>query len=343
MRLGISVLYWPWFSLEDQLDLAKLADQSGLDSVWVAESYGQEAVAMLGAIAANTHRVELGAGIFQIPARQPTTAAMAASTLQQISGGRMRVGFGLSGPQVSEGWYGVPFESPLKRTEEYVAIVRRALSGEKVEHDGAHWQLPSTGGTGLGKPLRMIQAPSASPPIYLAVSGPATVRQAGRIADGWLPFLYVPERADELNRPLLEGLAVEGRQRCDVAITPLAFAALAEDRDSARDALRPVLAMYLGGMGAKGKNFYVDLATRWGFGSAAERCQDLFLSGDVTSAAQSLPPELIDVFAIAATPATLDAELARFREAGVDELVIAPFGDSFELVRLLGESREEER
>jgi alkanesulfonate monooxygenase SsuD/methylene tetrahydromethanopterin reductase-like flavin-dependent oxidoreductase (luciferase family) len=162
MRVGISLMYWPWFTPQEQLALAQQADRLGLHSVWVAEGYGQEAAAMLGLLAGRTDRILFGAGILQIPARQPTTAAMVASTVDRLSGGRMLLGLGLSGPQVCEGWYGVPFTAPLRRTREYVEIVRLALSGQRVAYDGTEWSMPARGGLGLGKPLKLIAAPSAA-------------------------------------------------------------------------------------------------------------------------------------------------------------------------------------
>ena len=202
MRIGISLMYWPWFTPPEQLALALQADRLGLHSVWVAEGYGQEAAAMLGLLAGRTDRILLGAGILQIPARQPTTTAMVASTVDRLSGGRMLLGLGLSGPQVSEGWYGVPFTAPLRRTREYVEIVRLALSGQPVAYDGAEWSMPARSGLGLGKPLKLIAAPeSGSVPIYLGVGGEKTVQQAGEIADGWTPFLFSPAHAGALHRP----------------------------------------------------------------------------------------------------------------------------------------------
>ncbi|TQC45947.1 LLM class flavin-dependent oxidoreductase [Rhodococcus sp. WS4] len=337
MRIGISVAYRPWIEPDEQVALGKLADQFGLDSVWVAESYGQDVTAMLGAIASVTERIRVGSAIMQIPARQPTTTAMAAATLDTLTHGRFMLGLGLSGPQVSEGWYGVPFTNPLSRTREYIEIVRATLSRKPVEFNGKHWTLPlRDGGIGHGKPIRMVGGTVQSHiPIYLGVGGPQTVEQAGRIADGWLPFLYDPADAAGLMNSLMAGLAKSGRRREAIAVTPVVPTAVEEDLDAARDALRPILAMYLGGMGSREKNFYVDVADRYGHGAAARVCQDHFLGGDRRAAEACLTNELIDTFCIAATPATLDTRLGAFADAGVDELVVTPFGNRIALLQAL--------
>jgi F420-dependent oxidoreductase-like protein len=341
MRLGVSLAYWPWFTVEEQFTLARSADRLGYDSLWVAEGYGQEAVALLGALAAVTERIALGTGILQIPARQPAAAATAAATLDRISGGRLLLGLGLSGPQVSEGWYGVPFTAPLRRTREYVEIVRAALSGRHLEYQGREWTIPTPDGLGLGKPLKMLGGGSIQPriPIYLGVGGPKTVHQCGQIADGWLPFLFSPEHAAMLSEPLLRGIADAGRDRSDVRITPTVPAAIHPDLDTARDLVRPMIALYLGGMGARGKNFYTELAVRYGHEASALACQDRFLAGDRAGAQAALSPELIDLVSLAATPSTLEKKLIAYRDAGVDTLVVTPFGDRPALLETLAAAR----
>lgn len=339
MDIGIGLAYAPWIGLDEQLELGRRADSLGLSSLWVAETWGQDATAILAALAVTTRRIKLGAAILQIPARQPTAAASAISTLDQLSNGRMMLGLGLSGPQVSEGWYGVPFTAPLGRTREYVDIIRMALAREPVKYDGKHWQLPlSEGGLGLGKPIKMIGAPvQAQIPIYLGVMGEKTVEQAGRIADGWLPAFYSPQHADTLNAPLLAGLQKAGRKREDVTIAPNVPIAVADDVATARDLLRPILTFYFGAMGAKDKNFYIELASRYGLGDVAVECQEKFLAGDKFGAAAALTPEIIDLAAIAATPQTLESRLAAFADAGVDTLIALPFGDRPELLKLLAQ------
>jgi F420-dependent oxidoreductase-like protein len=329
MRLGVFVAYWPWFTYDEQVALARQADRLGYHSVWVAEGYGQEAVAILGALSAVTEQIKLGSGILQIPARQPAAAATAAATLDRISGGRLLLGLGLSGPQVSEGWYGVPFTAPLRRTREYVEIVRKACSGERLSYTGREWTIPSPDGLGLGKPLRMLGGGPVQDriPIYLGVGGRRTVEQCGEIADGWFPFLFSPEHSAMLTEPLLRGLARSGRDRTAMSIAAAVPAAVHPDLDTARDLVRPLLAFYLGGMGSREKNFYTELAERYGHGASARECQDRFLSGDRPGAQAALTPELIDLVTIAATPATLEKSVTRFAEAGVDTLVVVPFGD----------------
>lgn len=337
MQIGLSLAYTPWISQEEQVHLAGLADRLGLHSLWVAETWGQDAVAMLGMLAGRTERIGLAAGILQIPARQPTTTASAIATIDQLSGGRAILGLGLSGPQVCEGWYGVPFTSPLGRTKEYVEIVRLALAHRRVEYQGRHFTLPlRDGGIGLGKSLTMMGRPVQSRiPIYLGVSGEQTVRQCGELADGWLPFLYSPDHAEMLTRPLLEGLARAGRSRSEITIAPAVPVAVADDVDEARDLVRPIIAFYLGAMGAPGKNFYVEVVDRYGHGDAARACQEAFLAGERRAAEAALTPELVDAVAIAATPATIENRLATFAASGVDVLIAFPFGDRSRLVEIL--------
>jgi F420-dependent oxidoreductase-like protein len=329
MRVGAFLAYWPWFTPAEQIELAVLADELGLDSVWVAEAWGQDVVSMLGLLAGRTSHVGLGTAIMQIPARQPAAAAMATATLDVISGGRMRLGLGLSGPQVSEGWYGVPFVRGLRRTREYVEIVREALSGRRLSYEGKEWTLPLANGegTGLGKSLKLLARPIQDRiPIYLATSTPKAIEQTGAIADGWLPFFFSPEHAEEDLSVLRRGAEGAGRSLADLDVAPTVSVAVADDLDTARDALRPQLAFYMGSMGAKEKNFYVELAERRGHGDAARRVQELGLARDLAGAAAALPVELIDAVTIAATPATLPGRLAAYEAAGVDTLIAAPGG-----------------
>jgi F420-dependent oxidoreductase-like protein len=340
VKLGVSLAYWPWFEVHEQFGLARLADELGYHSVWVAEGWGQEATAVLGSLAAITQQIKLGASIFQIPARQPTTAAVAASTIDRLSNGRMLMGLGLSGPQVSEGWYGVPFTYPLGRTREYIEIVRQVLSGDYVTYRGKHWELPLTGGgTGLGKPLRITGRPvQPRIPIYLGVSGERTVEQAGALADGWLPFLFSPQHAALLTEPLRRGLAKSGRSRSEMTIAPTVPAAVHDDVDTARDLVRPMIAMYLGAMGAKGKNFYVEIANRYGHGESANACQDAFLAGNRAEAEAAVSDELIDLVSLATTPENLESRLQAFVDADVDLLIVVPFGDGAQLLKQLSQA-----
>jgi F420-dependent oxidoreductase-like protein len=310
---------WPWFSPEEQIDLARRADRLGLDSVWVAEAWGQDVVSVLGHLSAVTDRIDLGSGLMQIPARTPAMTAMTAVTLDVLSGGRFRLGLGVSGPQVSEGWHGVSFARPLARTREYVEIVRRALSREgPLRYEGEEFRLPVEG-TGLGKPLKLLVRPVRERvPIYIGAMGPRAVEQAARIADGWLPFMFTPDRAGDLLRPF------EGT---DVDVAPVVMVCIDDDLERARDLARPWLALYLGGMGAKGKNFYVETAERFGEGRSAREVQRLFMAGDRAAAAAALSSELIDGSAICCRPGELGERLAAYEQAGATTLLAMPFGD----------------
>jgi F420-dependent oxidoreductase-like protein len=324
VRVGLFLAYWPWFSPEEQIALARQADRAGLDSVWVAEAWGQDAVSVLGHLTAVTERVALGSGLMQIPGRTPAMTAMTAATLDVLSGGRFRLGLGVSGPQVSEGWHGVPFSRPLARTREYVEIVRAALAREApLEYDGEEFRLPVNGGSGLGKPLKLLARPVQERiPIYLGSMGPKAIEQTAQIADGWLPSMFSPE-------------LVEPFRGTNIDISPVVMVCVDEDSDRARDLARPWLTVYLGGMGAKGKNFYVEAAGRFGEGEAAREVQRLFMAGDRAEAAAALTPDLIDRSAICCRPAELEERLADYERAGATTLLAMPFGDRPAIVEQL--------
>jgi F420-dependent oxidoreductase-like protein len=324
MRAGVFLAYWPWFTPAEQVELAVLADRLGLDSAWVAEAWGQDAVSVLGMLAGKTDRIGLGSGLMQIPARRATATAMAAVSLDVLSEGRFRLGLGLSGPQVSEGWYGVPFTNNLRRTREYVDVVRRTLAREQIllELEG------DEPGLGLGKPLKLLARPVQDRlPVYLGSIGPKAVRQTGAIADGWLPFMLDPTEPELLLGPLREGAESAGRSLADIDIAPVVPLAIDEHIDAARNAVRPWLAFYLGSMGAKSKNFYVELAERQGHGAAAREVQEKGLAGDRLGAVAAVTDGLVDAGAIATTPTGLDERLATYERAGVTTLVAVPCGD----------------
>jgi F420-dependent oxidoreductase-like protein len=324
LRIGISLAYWPWLGWEEQLKLARLADELGLDSVWTAEAWGQDAVSTLGFLACATERIALGSGLMQMPARKPTLTAMTAASLDVLSGGRFRLGLGLSGPQVSEGWYGVPYGRPLARTREYVTIVRQALTGEPVRLPLEASGHPSTG---LGKPLSLLAKPIQQQiPIYLGAIGPKAIEQAGEIADGWMPFMFNPADPGVLLDPLREGAQRAGRSPSEIDISPFVPVAIDPDIDRARDLVRPLMTWYLGGMGAQAKNFYVELADRYGHGNTAREVQRRFLSGDRKGAATALTDQLIDHTTIATTPTAIDERLASYQRAGLTSLIVLPFG-----------------
>lgn len=329
MRIGLFLAYWPWFSPAEQVELARLADREGLDSVWVSEAWGQDAATVLGRLTGETERIALGSGLFQIPGRTPAMTAMTAATLDVLSGGRFRLGLGVSGPQVSEGWHGVSFARPLARTREYVEIVRSALGREgPLEHAGEEFQLPVEG-TGLGRPLKLLARPVQDRlPVYLGAIGPKAVAQAGQIADGWMPFAFSPDRPEVM----LDRLG-DRRGRIDVA--PVVLVCVDGDLDRARDLARPWLALYFGGMGARDRNFYVDVADAYGHGDSARAAQERFLAGDRQGAAAALGDDLIDTCAVCTSFSGLDERLAAYERAGATTLLAMPFGDRPEIVRAL--------
>lgn len=332
MRAGLFLAYWPWFTPDEQVSLSVLADELGLDSVWISEAWGQDAVSVLGLLAGRTERIGLGSAVMQIPARKPTATAMAAATLDVLSGGRFRLGLGLSGPQVSEGWYGEPFVRNLARTRAYVDVVRRALAREAVA-----LPLPDDEpGLGLGKPLKLLTKPVQDElPIYLGSIGPKAIVQVGEIADGWLPAFLDPSQPEILMDPLREGLAKAGRSISEIDIAAGVPMSVDDDLDAARDAVRPWIAFYLGAMGAKDKNFYLDLAARYGMGHHAAEVQDRFLAGDRLGAAQAVTDDLIDIVAVACRPGELQGRLDAFAAAGVNTLLAVPFGNREATVRAL--------
>ncbi|HEV7458989.1 MAG TPA: LLM class F420-dependent oxidoreductase [Solirubrobacteraceae bacterium] len=331
MKLGLNVAYWGLgLSADEQLELVREAERLGYDSVWAAEAYGSDAATVLAWLAGQTETIKLGSAIFQIPGRTPAMTAMTAATLDQISGGRFRLGLGSSGPQVSEGWHGVRFGRQLQRTREYVDVVRSALARERVQYQGETIELPLPDGP--GKALKLTIAPEQdSIPVYIAAIGPKNVTLVGEIADGWLPVFFSPEHVSEF-RPLLEeGAAKSGRSIDDgFDISPTVNVLISDDREAARDAMRPVLALYVGGMGSRDKNFYNQLVQRYGFEDAAREVQDLYLDGKKDEAAAALPGELIDAVALAGPSDVVRDRLAVYRDAGVGTLQISPMAFDFE-------------
>jgi F420-dependent oxidoreductase-like protein len=311
-KIGVFLAYWPWITAGEQRELAQLADRCGLDSIWVAESWGQETASTLGWLAGLTERIGLGSAMMQIPARQPTTAAMVAATLDVISDGRFRLGLGVSGPRVSEGWYGVPFARPLARTAFYVDTVRTALAGEEVVLP------PAPGGSDkAGKALRLLVTPvQERVPIYLGALGPKAIDQCYEIADGWMPFVVGTELLRERPRP---------PRPFDIA--PLLPLAVADTVEEAHDAVRPWLSFYFGLMGTPKKHFLAEMAERYGHGESARDVQRRYLAGDRDGAARALTPALIDAAAIATTPDRLPSRLAELGAAGADSVIAAVLGD----------------
>lgn len=341
MKLGVHIGYWGLgLTAEEQLKLVQEAERLGYDSVWSAEAYGSDAATVLAWLAGQTTKIRIGSAIFQMPARSPAMTAMTAATLDQISQGRMLLGIGSSGPQVAEGWHGQRFARQLQRTREYVAVVRKALAREKLEFHGETLELPLPDGP--GKALKLTISPvQESIPIYLAAIGPKNTALAGEIADGWIPTLLSPEHLSEF-RPLLdEGAARSGRSLENFDIAPTVNAFVTDDRASARDAMRPYLALYVGGMGSRKKNFYNNLVQRYGYEDAAREVQDLYLEGKREEAGAALPDELVDEVSLCGPADVVRDRLRVFRDAGVGTLMVSPmawtFGERVEQLRLIAE------
>jgi F420-dependent oxidoreductase-like protein len=298
MRLGLNLGYWG-SGPADGVALVQEAERLGFDSVWTAEAYGSDAVTPLTWVGALTTKIKLGTAILQMPARSPAMTAMTAATLDLLSGGRVLLGLGLSGPQVVEGWHGQPYGKPLVRTREYIEIVRRILAREApLDFHGEEYAVPIRGGTGLGKPLKLIIHPLRPRiPIYLAAIGPKNIELAGEIADGWLPVFFSPNRESAYLPPLEAGLARrQSSEAFDIA--PTVMIVLGDDIPACRAFVKPMLALYIGGMGARGRNFYNDLACRYGYEAAAHEVQDLYLGGRKEEAANAVPDALVDEVAL---------------------------------------------
>ena len=328
----------------EQLHIAQTAEELGYDSIWAAEAYGSDAASVLAWLAAGTTRIKLGAGIFQIPARSAAMTAMTAATIDQLSSGRMLLGLGTSGPQVSEGWHGVRFPRQVERTRDYIAVVRMALAHKKVEYHGETMDLPLPDGP--GKVLKLTIRPvQDSIPIYLAVLGPKNVALAGEIADGWLPVFFSPEHVSRLKVPLEEGAARAGRTLDNFAIAPNVNVMISDDVASARDAMRPILALYIGGMGSREQNFYNKVVSSYGFEAAAREVRDLYLDGKRAAAMEALPDELIDMTCIAGPKDRARERLRAYHGAGVETLIVSPMAFDVEerrrQLRLVAELNEE--
>jgi F420-dependent oxidoreductase-like protein len=316
MRLGYYMGYAPPGTNPLELvALAQEADRLGYDSAWAAEAWGTDAVTVLTWIAATTERIKIGSAILQMPGRTPANTAMTAATLDLMSGGRFLLGLGTSGPQVVEGWHGEPWGKPLRKTREYVEIVRKALRREELEHHGEHYEIPYAGpdATGLGKPLKLMLRPlRAEIPIYLAALGPRNVALAFEIADGWIPIFFSPERARE-------AFGFAGRDGFDIA--PSAHVVLTDDVQAGRDSVKPTLALYVGGMGARGTNFYNALVRRYGYEAEAERIQELYLGGKKLEAIAAVPDALVDDVALVGPRERIAHRLDAWRESGATTLL----------------------
>jgi F420-dependent oxidoreductase-like protein len=329
LKLGLNTGFWASSApTAKTLEAILEAERLGFDSIWTSEAYGCDVLTPLAWWGAQTESVRLGTSIMQISARRPTAAAMAAITLDHLSGGRFVLGLGVSGPQVAEGWYGEPFASPLARTREYVSIVRDVIARTtRVASDGPHYPLPVTGRegiTGLGKPLRTTVHPLRDRiPIFLGAEGPKNIAQTAEIADGWLALFYSPHHHDELYRPHLEAgfsqreLPPEG---FEIAVS-LDFI-VDDDVERAADMIRPRLALYFGGMGARSMNFHHEVAVRMGYGAEARKIQELFLEGKKDEAAAAVPTKLVEQLSLIGPPDKIRHDLEVWRESGVTSLLI---------------------
>lgn len=326
MRLGINLGYWGAGMDADNLEVAREADRLGYAVCWAAEAYGSDAPTVLSWVAAQTERIDIGSAIFQIPARTPTMTAMTAATLDSLSGGRFRLGLGVSGPQVSEGWYGVKFDKPLARTREYVDIVRKAMSRERVTHDGEHWTLPLPGGP--GKPIKLTVHPVRERiPLYIAAIGPKNLEQTGEIADGALVVFFAPEHAEETTLGALRaGRARIGKDLDGFDLAPTVPMAVGDDVNALADLFRPYTALYVGGMGSAKQNFYNKLAQRMGYEKAAAEIQEKYLAGDKQGAAAAVPRELIDSTTLLGPVERVADRMQAYADAGVTTLSLAPAG-----------------
>ncbi|MDC3725449.1 LLM class F420-dependent oxidoreductase [Rhodococcus sp. Rp3] len=343
MRIGMGLNYSGGFA-ETAAEVADL-EKAGLDIVFVPEAYSFDAVSQLGYLAAKTSRVELASGILQLFTRTPTLTAMTAAGLDFVSDGRFVLGIGASGPQVIEGFHGVPYNAPLGRTREIVEICRQVWRREKVEHQGKHYQipLPAERGTGLGKPLKIINKPVRERiPIIIASLGPKNVEMTAEIAEGWQPLFYYPEKATEVwGESIAKGKAKRDPALGDLQIYAQTPLAIGDDVDHMLDWVRPMVALYVGGMGAKGKNFYNDLAIRYGYAKEAETIQELYLAGKKEEAAAAVPTELLRSISLIGSEGFVRERVAAFAEAGVTTLNVTPFAaDTAGRVRLIEQLRQ---
>jgi F420-dependent oxidoreductase-like protein len=339
MRLGMTAGY-SGAGIGVNLPLIKEAESLGFDSVWTAEAYGSDSITPLCWIGAQTTKIRLGTAIMQMPARTPAMTAMTAMTLDALSGGRFILGLGPSGPQVVEGWHGVPYGKPLTRTREYIQIIKKILAREApLEFKGEEYQIPYTGpgASGLGKPLKSILHGRKDIPIFTASINPKGIVTSAQVSDGVIPVWMNPERMDLLEPHIAEGLAKSpGKKREDFAIAPFVTCVLSDDADRARMPVKGMLALYIGGMGARGKNFYNDYAKRLGYEAEAVRIQDLYLDGKKAEAMAAVPDKLVDEIALVGPAAKIKDRLAAWKGSGVTDLLVG--GAQPEAIRLLAES-----
>src|SRR5215475_15713375 len=326
LKLGLNLGYWGIGPAgEEALEAVLAAERLGYESVWVAESYGSDVVSVLAWLAGQTKTINLGAAILQVPARPPAAAAMAGATIDKLSGGRFLFGFGPSGPQVSEGWYGVPYAKPWGRTREYIEVVREIIAREgPLEHEGEHFQLPLAGGE--GKALKLNFHPVRNQiPVFVGAIGRKSVEMAAEICDGWIPIFFSVDAFEATWGEHLEaGFAKGGRQRSDLEVSPSLQVAIDGDLEAAKAVVKAGLVLYFGGMGSRKTNFYVDLAHRFGFGDVADEVQKRFQEGDRGGAFEAMPDEIVEATSLVGTEAEVAERVERFRGAGIDRLICSP-------------------
>jgi F420-dependent oxidoreductase-like protein len=326
LKLGLNLGYWGIGPAgEDALEVVHAAESAGFESVWAAESYGSDVVSVLAWLAGQTKTIKLGAAILQVPARPPAAAAMAGATIDKLSGGRFIFGFGPSGPQVSEGWYGVQYAKPWGRTREYIEVVREIIAREgPVNHQGEHYQLPLPGGE--GKPLKLNFHPERNEiPVFVGAIGRKSVEMAAEICDGWIPIFFSVDAFEATWGEHLEaGFAKGGRQRSDLEVSPSLQVAIDGDLEAAKAVVKAGLVLYFGGMGSRKTNFYVDLAHRFGFGEVADDVQKRFQEGDRAGAYEAVPDEIVEATSLVGTEAEVAERIERFRGAGIDRLIVSP-------------------
>lgn len=324
MRLGINLGYWGGGNDADNLALAKEADALGYSVAWVAEAYGSDAVTVLAWVAAQTEQIDVGSAIFQIPGRTPANCAMTAATLDTLSGGRFRLGLGVSGPQVSEGWHGVRFDKPLARTREYSDIVKMALRRDKVSYQGEHYVLPLPDGP--GKALTLTVHPVREQiPMYLAAVGPRNLELCGELFDGWLAIFYSPDYAPESLGHIAKGRAVAGKTLEGFDVVPTCPIVVGDDVQACADPVRGYASLYIGGMGSRDKNFYNQLAVRMGYEAAAAEIQDTFQARDYAAAAAAVPFDFIDSTSLLGPVERIADKMQELAASGVTTLTLAPY------------------
>ena len=328
MKLSMPLIYAG--NPRETADQVSGLEKAGLDTIWVAEPYGFDSPTLMGYLAAKTETVEIGAAILNIYSRTPGALLQTAAGLDNVSGGRAVIGLGASGPQVIEGFHGVPYDKPVTRTREIVDIIRRGLRRESVTSDGIYkLPLPADQGLGLGKPLKLLNKPERrAVPLYIAALGPKSVEGAAEYADGWLPFLFFPERADQVwAEALAKGTAKRQEDLAPLEVAAGGMVAIGEDVKGLLDFARPLYALYVGGMGARGKNFYNDLACQYGFEKEAKEIQDLYLDGHKRDAEAKVPQEWLEGGNLVGPAAYVQERIAAFREAGVTNLQLTPATD----------------